>query len=65
MYNNYYILIIILIYNNMMVIGLLSTQNEVEEIKYIAKVCSLEDRIRFIVRMQKIKDMLRKEKDMK
>lgn len=46
----------------MMIIGLLSTEQEVEEIKYIAKVCSLEDRIRFIVRMQRIKDLLKKEK---
>lgn len=45
-----------------MIIGLLSTEQEVEEIKYIAKVCSLEDRIRFIVRMQRIKDLLKKEK---
>jgi len=47
----------------MLVIGLLSTKEEVDEIKYIANVCSLEDRIHFIVRMQKLKDMLRKERE--
>ena len=49
----------------MMVIGLLSTKQEVEEIKYIAKVCTLEDRIHFLVRMQRLKEMLKKEKDLR
>ena len=48
----------------MLVVGLLSTKQEVEEIKYIAKVCELEDRIHFVVRMQKLKEMLKKEKQM-
>ena len=62
MYNNYYILINIkIIFENMLIVGLLSTKQEVEEIKYIAKICTLEDRIRFIVRTQKIKEMLKKE----
>ena len=45
----------------MLVIGLLSTEQEVEEIKYIAKICTLEDRIHFVVRMQKIRELLKKE----
>jgi hypothetical protein len=45
----------------MIVVGLLSSENEVEEIKYIAKICDIEDRIRFVVRMQRIKDLLKKE----
>jgi len=49
----------------MLIVGLLSTKQEVEDLKYIAKVCSLEDRIRFIVRMQKLKDIMNKEKDHK
>jgi hypothetical protein len=47
----------------MLVIGLLSTEQEVEEIKYIAKICTLEDRIRFVVRMQKIRELLKKESE--
>lgn len=43
----------------MLVVGLLSSQQEANEIKYIAKICAVEDRIRFIVRMQKIQDMLK------
>ena len=43
----------------MLVIGLLSSQEEANEIKYIAKVCAIEDRIRFVVRMEKIKQMLK------
>jgi len=47
----------------MLVVGLLSTEQEVEEIKYIAKICSLEDRVHFIVRMQKLKELLKKEEE--
>jgi len=43
----------------MLVVGLLSSQQEANEIKKIARVCAVEDRIRYIVRMQKIKDMLK------
>ena len=45
----------------MLVIGLLSSKEEVDEIKYIAKICALEDRIHFVVRMQRIKELLKKE----
>jgi hypothetical protein len=45
----------------MLIVGLLSTKQEAEEIKYIAKVCDVEDRIRFVVRMQKLKEMMKKE----
>ena len=47
----------------MLVVGLLSTKQEIEEIQYIAKVCDVEDRIRFVVRMQKIKEMLKNDKE--
>ena len=43
----------------MLIVGLLSSQQEANEIQYIAKVCEVEDRIRFIVRMQKIKELLK------
>jgi hypothetical protein len=46
----------------MLIVGLLSTKQEVEEIQYIAKVCYVEDRIRFVCRMQKLKEMLKNEK---
>ena len=45
----------------MIVIGLLSSKQEVSEIKNIAKICALEDRIHFIVRMQKLKDLIKNE----
>lgn len=45
----------------MLVVGLLSTKQEVEEIKYIVKVCTLEDRIHFIVRMHRLKEIIKKE----
>ena len=45
----------------MLVVGLLSTKQEVDEIKYIAKLCNIEDRIHFIVRMQKLKELMKKE----
>ena len=43
----------------MLIIGLLSSQQEAMEIKNIAKICEVEDRIRFIIRMQKIKNLLK------
>lgn len=46
----------------MLVVGLLSSQQEANEIKYIAKVCELENRIHFLVRMEKIKKMLKNER---
>jgi len=46
----------------MWVVGLLSSKQEVDELKYIANICDLEDRIRFIVRMQKIKEMLKNDR---
>ena len=45
----------------MMVIGLLSTTQEVEELQFISKVCDVEDRIRFVVRMQRIRELLKKD----
>jgi hypothetical protein len=47
----------------MIVIGLLSDIQEVEEIKYIAKICDVEDRIHLVVRMQKIKELLKKHRE--
>jgi hypothetical protein len=43
----------------MLIVGLLSSQQEANEIKNIARICEVEDRIRFIVRMQKIKNLLK------
>jgi len=43
----------------MKVIGLLSSEEEAKEIKYIAQICTLENRIRFITHIQKIKKLLR------
>ena len=45
----------------MKIVGLLSTQEEAEEIKNIAKIATLADRIHFLCRMEKIKDLLKKE----
>ena len=39
----------------MIVIGLLSTEEEAQELQFIAKICTVEDRIRHIVRIDKIK----------
>ena len=43
----------------MLVIGLLSNRQEAEELKYIAKICDIEERVHFLVRMQRIKEMLK------
>lgn len=46
----------------MKVVGLLSSQNEAKEIKKIAKICSIEDRIHFLVRINRIKKMMKEER---
>jgi hypothetical protein len=40
----------------MKVIGLLSSEEEANEIKFIAKVCSLNSRIRFIIQVDRLKN---------
>lgn len=45
----------------MKIAGLLSSQDEAKEIQYIAKIFSLKNRIRFIVRKEEIKELLSKE----
>lgn len=45
----------------MIIVGLLSSKQEVQEIKYIAQICKVEDRIHFIIRMKRIKEMIQKE----
>jgi hypothetical protein len=45
--------------NEMIVIGLLSTKEEADEIKFIIKVCSVKDRIHFIVNADKLRRMKR------
>ena len=49
---------------NMIMAGSLSTTEQVKEIQFIAKVCSVEIRIKSIVRNQKIKEFLEKEKEL-
>ncbi|MCK5031311.1 MAG: hypothetical protein KAR64_07585 [Thermoplasmatales archaeon] len=48
----------------MIMAGSLSTTEQVEEMQFIAKVCSVEIRIKSIVRNQKIKEFLEKEKEL-
>ena len=43
----------------MKVIGLLSSEEEAKELTYIAQVCQVEDRVRFIAHIQKIKKLLK------
>jgi len=45
----------------MLIVGLLSSENEAQEIKNIAKMCQLSERIHFIVRMQKLKEIIKEE----
>ena len=49
---------------NMIMAGSLSTTEQVKEIQFIAKVCSVEIRIKSVVRNQKIKEFLEKEKEL-
>ena len=42
----------------MLVVGLLSTEEEALELQFIAKVCTVEDRIRHIARVAKLKRLV-------
>ncbi len=43
----------------MIIIGLLSTEEEALEIQYIAKICVVENRIRHLVHVEKVKELVR------
>jgi len=40
----------------MMVIGLISTEEEAQELQFIAKICTIENRIRHIIYIEKVKN---------
>lgn len=39
-----------------MVIGLISTEEEAQELQFIAKICTIENRIRHIIYIEKVKN---------
>jgi hypothetical protein len=41
----------------MIVVGLLSTEEEANELQFIAKICTVEERIRFIIHVDRIKKL--------
>ena len=45
----------------MIVIGLLSTEEEAQEIQFIAKICTIENRIRYLVHVERIKKLVSEE----
>jgi hypothetical protein len=45
----------------MIVIGLLSTEEEAQEIQFIAKICTVESRIRYLVHVDRIKQLVKNE----
>lgn len=48
----------------MIVIGLLSTEEEAQEIQFIAKICTVENRIRYLVHVDRIKQLVSKEENL-
>jgi len=40
----------------MIVIGLISTEEEAQELQFIAKICTIENRIRHIIYIEKAKN---------
>ena len=45
----------------MIVIGLLSTEEEALEIQYIAKICVIENRIHYLVHVERVKQLVREQ----
>jgi len=50
--------------DSMIVIGLLSTEEEAQEIQFIAKICTVENRIRYLVHVDRIKQLVSKEEQL-
>jgi len=46
----------------MRVIGLLSTEEEAKELQFIAKICTLENRIHYITKIEKLKKIIKDRK---
>lgn len=42
----------------MIVIGLLSSEEEAQEIQFIAKICTVENRIRYLVHVDRVKRLV-------
>jgi predicted type IV restriction endonuclease len=40
----------------MIVIGLISTEEEAQELQFIAKICTIENRIRHIIYIEKVRN---------
>ena len=49
----------------MKVIGLLSTEEEANELKYIAQVRTVADRVHFIIHISRVKQLLKETGDCK
>ena len=45
----------------MRVIGLLSTEEEVKELQFVAKICTLENRIHYITKIDKLKKIVKEQ----
>jgi hypothetical protein len=48
----------------MIIIGLISTRNEAEELQFIAQVCKIEERIHFLARKEAIRRMIQQSESM-
>ena len=47
---------------NMRIAGMLSSKSEVQEVQFIASVSTIRERIHYIIRKEKIKQLLKQEK---
>ena len=45
----------------MIIIGLLSTEEEAREIQYIANICVIENRIRHLIHVERVKQLVREQ----
>ena len=45
----------------MRVIGLLSTEEEANELQFIAKICTIENRIHYITQLDKLKKIAKEQ----
>ena len=48
----------------MIIVGLISTKNEAEELQFVAQVCKIKERIHFLARKEAIRRLMQQSESM-
>ena len=50
---------------NMIIVGLISTKSEAEELQFIAQICKIEERIHYLARKEAIRRLINQTESLK